>query len=176
MNRLLIALLSFFLVFSTAHAELGDVHLIGHYDNIVTSMSEDPHQYGFGVDLYRRSDGMAFGNFTYAPGTTEGFGAVLYDIQLNEKSRLIRFKAKLSAGSESHNNVYRDTRDAFTFEGTISDKLIVGKLVHSDGHEPKKRGKTTQVRLKRDRTKLGGCYVPGSYKEWLTNAPPPVSW
>lgn len=176
MKQGILAALFISLLLPMAVSARSDVRLIGHYTDIRTYDSSDPHQFGHGVDLYRRADGTWFGTFTYAPGTTEGISAVLYDVHSANHGRNFEFKAKLSSGSESNRGSYRDRRDAFAFKGSISDRWIAGKLVRKDGYEPAKNARTTSIRLKRDRSRIDGAYRPASYEEWLADAPPPVGW
>lgn len=176
MKRGMLATLFISLLLPMAVLASGDVRLIGHYDDIRTFDPSDPHQFGHGVDLYRRADGTLFGTFIYAPGTTEGISAILYDIHSANHGKTFKFKAKLSSGSESNKGSYRDSRDAFAFKGSISDRWINGKLTRNDGYEPTKKGTTTSIKLKRDRSRINGTYLPASYSEWLADAPPPVDW
>lgn len=176
MQRLFVLFLSCILFAFAAFAQAGEVRLIGHYDNIKASNSPDPHQFGYGMSLYRRTDGLVFGSFVYASGTTEGSNALLYDIELDQDKKLLTFKAKLSSGSEPSGSGFRETREIFAFKGSIAGKFVSGKLVRTDGYAPATSAKTTQIKLKRDRSKLNGTYVPGSYEEWLSQAPPPANW
>lgn len=176
MKQGILAALLISLLMPMAVSANGDVRLIGHYDDIRTFDSSDPHQLGHGVDLYRRADGTWFGTFIYAPGTTEGISAVLYDVHSANHGKNFEFKAKLSSGTESNQGSFRDSRDAFAFTGSISDRWIVGKLVRKDGYEPAKKASTTSIKLKRDRSRINGAYRPASYEEWLANAPPLVGW
>lgn len=176
MKKLLILVWSCILLVSMVFAEPNDVQLIGHYDNIMTSNSSDSHQLGYGISLYLRTDGIVFGTFVYAPGMTEGINAVLYDIDVNDCGKTLKFKAKLSSGSEIHDGVYRETRELFVFEGVLLDQLISGKLIQKNGYEPMKIRKRILIKLKRDRSELNGTYVPSSYNEWLADAPTPVKW
>lgn len=176
MKKILLGILLNCWLATLAFALNGGVQLIGHYDNIVTFDSADPHQQGYGVDLYRNADGSVFGTFVFAPGTTEGVSAVLYDITWRQTTKSLKFKAKLSAGHESSKNYDRDSHDFFAFEGTLSDRFIVGRLTHKSGYEPQLPGTTINVKLKRDRSRLNGAYVPTSFDQWKKTSPPLANW
>lgn len=175
-RKLLSVFLSSLFLVSSSLAEEGQIRLIGHYSDIETYNISDPHQLGYAVDLYERSDGMIFGDFTYAPGTTEGFGATLYDIQLNKKTKVLTFKAKLSAGREMSKDYDRDAQNIFTFSGSLGNKFIIGNLVITSGYAPAVVQKKINVKLRRDRSKREGSYKPKSYNEWLESALPIPNW
>lgn len=175
-RKLLAVFLSSLFLVSSSLAEEGQIRLIGHYSDIETYNTSDPHQLGYAVHLYERNDGLLFGHFTYAPGTTEGFGATLYDIQLNKKTNFLTFKAKLSAGREMTKNYDRVTRNIFTFSGSVSNKFITGDLILTSGYEPGVVQEKVKVRLRRDRSKWVRSYTPKSYNEWLESARPIPDW
>lgn len=166
MQRLLRILLGF--AFAIGHAALlaekiKGVVALGGYSNITTSMVEDPHQSGYSVMLFKRTDGQIYGEFTYAPGTTEGFGGRLYDLKY--AGNKLAFKAKVSAGQSSSGG---PDKTLFTFVGTKNRSAIAGAITTWDGYNMKKPIRVEKVRLKR---RAAIEMSPADYAEHLKYVP-----
>lgn len=140
-----------------------EVKAIGEYSNIQTSMADDPHQSGYAVTLFRRVNGEVFGEFTYAPGTTEGFGGRLYEVK--NCGRKLAFKAKVSAGQSSSGE---PDKTLFNFVGTLGRSAIVGTISIWDGYDMKKPVRVEKVKLKRD---AASGMSPEDYSVYLKFAP-----
>jgi hypothetical protein len=121
--------------------------VIADYSNITTSIKDDPHQSGYAIAIYKRSDGLLFGDFTYASGTTEGFSGRLFDLNLDGKK--ISFKAKISSAYDSKEK--RPTRELFEFRGKIQGNSLIGTMKVWNGYNIKEPEKVQQVKLKREK-------------------------
>lgn len=136
---------------------------LGGYSNIKTSMPDDPHQSGYSVTLFRRVDGQLFGEFTYAPGTTEGFGGRLLEVK--RANKWLAFKAKVSAGQSSRGE---PDRKLFVFSGTWVRGAIVGTMTTSDGYRMGKTLRVEKVKLIRN---PAIDMSPADYVDYLKYAP-----
>ncbi|WP_431475640.1 hypothetical protein [Massilia eburnea] len=148
-----------------AYAEAAAPSLIGHYSNQVWDDSEDPHALsGYSLDLYRQGK-VVFGRIAVAVGSPEPVSAKLYDVSLNEKTKVISFKAKYSEGSHAGKNILPEKRDAkviLTFSGKLDPRGVRGEFVHRDGYPPFAiSGKEKSLLPKQD-----DKYVPSSFEEW----------
>lgn len=112
--------------------EYQKVTVIADYSNIISSMSDDPHQSGYAVAIYKREDGFLFGHFTFATGSTEGIGAKLFDLHFDGK--YLAFKAKTSAYEIVNLRHVRPSRELFEFNGKIHGKRLIGTLTVWDGY------------------------------------------
>jgi hypothetical protein len=144
-----------------------EVGALGGYSNIKTSTDDDPHQFGYSVTLFRRADGQVFGEFTYAPGTTEGFGGRLYDVK--HVGNRFAFKAKVSAGQSSSGG---PDKTLFDFIGILGRGAIVGTMTTWDGYSMRRPVRVEKVRLKRNPVI---DMSPADYVEYLKYAPA-VNW
>lgn len=124
--------------------------VISDYSNITTSMSHDPHQSGYAVTIYKREDGFLFGDFTFAPGSTEGVGAKLFDLHF-EHGHLV-FKAKTSAYEMVSLKRSGPSRELFDFSGEVRGNNLIGTLKVWDGYDLSKPQSVQQVKLKRGNT------------------------
>ena len=161
---------------SVSFAGEHSLKLIGHYTNMLTLGGEDSHLSGYTVSLYQKKDATLFGQLSYAPGSIEAFGGVLYDIELNEKKHVLKFKVKLSSGVEI-NSVsgslmnQREIRYLFIFDGRIFPHAIEGKLERNDGYKSNAKAEVNWVKLKRNQSRSSGFYIPESYEKWKQYAP-----
>ena len=121
------------------------VQVVANYSNITTSMDDDPHQAGYAVTLYRREDGLLFGDFTFASGATEGAGGKLFSVKFDSQG--FSFKAKASSAYDVHNS--RQTRELFEFKGKVEGSVLVGTLTQWIGYDLRKPEFVKQIKLKR---------------------------
>lgn len=126
------------------------VQVLANYSNITTSMDDDPHQAGYAVTLYRRQDGLLFGDFTFAPGTTEGFGGKLNSLKFDGVA--LAFEAKISSAYDVHNN--RPTRELFDFKGKVKGGVLIGTLTQWNGYDLRKPEFVKQIKMKRVKTAM----------------------
>jgi hypothetical protein len=129
--------------------EAKKAQVVADYSNITTSMGDDPHQSGYAVTLYRRHDGLLFGDFTFAAGTTEGVGGRMFDLHL--ENGWLTFKAKTSAYDGP-------SRELFDFKGKVRGGSLVGTLTVWNGYDLKKPESVRSVKLKRVKTAMPLSY------------------
>lgn len=129
--------------------EAQKVKVVADYSNITTSMAEDPHQSGYAVTIYKRADGLLFGDFTFAAGSTEGAGGRLFDLNF-EKGKLA-FKAKTSAYEGP-------SKELFEFNGMVIGNVLTGTLKVWNGYDLKKPASSLRVKLKRVKTAMPLSY------------------
>ena len=135
----LLVLVSFVLNIAFA-TEVKQTQVVADYSNITTSILSDPHQSGYAVAIYKREDGLLFGDFTFAAGTTEGAGGKLFDLQL-EHGR-IAFKAQTSAYAGP-------SKELFEFNGRVQGNLLVGTLTMWNGDNLSKPEFSRFLKLRR---------------------------
>lgn len=182
MNRPLAALLCFALfevaAFASASAApaaapaAATVETVGFYSNVRISHSEDPHAYGYSVELYRQN-GELFGLFYCAQGldgdTPRGR---LQDLRYDAASGRLFFRAKLTVGREysrDSGDDGRPSRDLFEFDGRLSAKALVGEVLHRDGYRPREPGERERVKLTLDprRTRDARESAPAGRAAWM---------
>lgn len=182
MSRLSAALLCFVLscVATAAAPAAAAVETVGIYSNVRISHSEDPHAYGYEVELYREN-GQLFGLFYSAQGlagdTPRGR---LQDLRYDAASGKLSFRAKLTVGREysrESGDDGRPSRDLFEFDGRLSAKALSGEVVHRDGYHPEQPGEREKIKLALDprRTRDARELAPASRVAWaaepLANGP-----
>lgn len=131
---------------SASSLEVENAIVVADYSNIHSSMPDDPHQAGYAVTLYKRSDGLLFGDFTYATGTTEGVGGGLFDVRFKEQE--ISFKTKLSAYKTPNGT----SRELFEFTGKVQGNYLIGTLTQWDGNDSKNPKSRHVIQLKKSNT------------------------
>lgn len=124
--------------------------VVADYSNIVTSTSDDPHQSGYAVTVYRRADGLLFGDFTYAPGTTEGVGGKLSELHF--ASGQLSFRARTASAYDGRHS--RPTRELFDFKGQVHGNALIGTLTVWDGYDLAKPQSVQPLRMKRVKTAM----------------------
>ncbi|QQP96409.1 hypothetical protein [Lysobacter enzymogenes] len=136
-----------------AAAPASAVEAVGHYSDVRIGHSEDPHAYGYSVELYRQN-GALFGLFYSAQGldgdTPRGR---LQDLRYDAASGALSFRAKLTIGQEYSRDSGPDgrpSRDLFRFDGRLSGKSLSGDLEHRSGYRPDAPGERAKVTLKFD--------------------------
>ncbi|QWP76016.1 hypothetical protein J5226_20820 [Lysobacter sp. K5869] len=133
-----------------AHAA---VETVGEYSNVRVSHSEDPHAYGYTVELYRQNGelfGLLYSDQGLVGDTPRGR---LQDLRYDPASGALSFRAKLTLGREYGRESGPDgrpSRDLFRFDGRLSGKLLSGTLEHRDGYKPDAPGEREKVALKFD--------------------------
>jgi hypothetical protein len=130
-------------------------NIVGDYSNIVTSMPHDPHQTGYAVTIYKRKDGLLYGDFTYAPGAIEVSKGKLFDLHVDGNK--VEFKAKTSAYGEERGR----SKELFEFKGVMHKTALVGTLKLWDGYDLNKPDSVERVVLKRQKG-----FTPLSYEDY----------
>ena len=134
--------------------DVPNVQVVAHYSNIQSYTGSDPHQSGYAVVIYKRHDGYLFGDFTYAPGSTEGSGGRLLDLRIDGKR--ISFKAKTSSAYDATNR--RPTRELFEFKGIFDGNALIGILTLWNGYATSEPQSKQQVKLKREKIAMPLSY------------------
>jgi hypothetical protein len=147
------------------------VETVGIYSNVRISHSEDPHAYGYDVELYRQN-GALFGLLYSSQGmvgdTPRGR---LQDVRFDAASGKLSFRAKLTIGreySKDSGDDGRPSRDLFEFDGRLSAKTLSGALLHRNGYRPQEVDEREMVTLKLDpqRTRDARELAPASRAAW----------
>lgn len=137
-------------------ADLQKTEVVGRYSNISTSMTHDPHQSGYSIILYKRSDGLFFGDFTFAMGSAEAASAKLLDLYFDGTN--LKFKAKTSAYQILDKNQNRPSKELFEFSGKLKDQVLAGSLIVRDGYDLERPQSAQTIRLKRIKAKNSLSY------------------
>lgn len=160
-----------------AGAARAAVETVGVYSDVRIVHGEDPHAYGYQVELYREN-GALFGLFHSSQGlagdTPRGR---LQDIRYDAASGKLSFRAKLTTGQEYSRDAGPDgrpSRDLYEFDGRLDAKALNGVLVHRDGYRPQQAGERETVRLKFDaqRSRDAREFAPASRAAWLAEPVP----
>ncbi|MBN7136977.1 hypothetical protein A7A76_19745 [Lysobacter enzymogenes] len=147
------------------------VETVGVYSNVRIGHSEDPHAYGYDVELYRHN-GALFGLFYSSQGlagdTPRGR---LQDVRFDAASGKLSFRAKLTVGreySKDSGDDGRPSRDLFEFDGRLSAKSLAGTVLHRSGYRPQEVDERETVKLKLDpqRTRDAREFAPASRAAW----------
>lgn len=153
------------------------VETVGVYSNVRISHGEDPHAYGYDVELYRH-DGALFGLFYSSQGmvgdTPRGR---LQEVRYDAASGKLFFRAKLTVGREygkDSGDDGRPSRDLFEFDGKLGAKSLSGVVLHRNGYRPQDAGERETVTLKLDpqRTRDARELAPASLAAWLAEPVP----
>ena len=172
MIRLLIVLLAVVAV-GDCRAACQEVKLVGHYFNTTWTNDEDPHLIdGYEVDLYKCANRL-FGEIAIATGTSEAVSARLYDIDLEEGTGRLTFKAKYSSGQEFSKKIGpggREARSILAFVGTLSRRRLQGIFVVSDAYTNLVEDKPRRHVLKRDNDNG----VPKTADDFVKSPPVPA--
>lgn len=158
-----------------ANAGQGDVVLIGHFSNIVTSDGDDPHQdSGYAVSLYQKDEAL-FGNVEIGIGSTEAASGRLYDIAFDPATKRLSFKAKYSNGWEGSKQIGpegRESRVLMIFSGTLASKSLTGTIVLKDGYNLRAAAPRERSVMKRTKSD----YKPSDVDEWARYIAPKATW
>jgi len=147
------------------------VETVGVYSNVRIGHGEDPHAYGYDVELYREN-GALFGLFYSSQGivgdTPRGR---LQDVRYDAASGKLFFRAKLTIGQEYSKDSGPDgrpSRDLFEFDGRLSAKTLSGALLHRNGYRPQEVDEREMVTLKLDpqRTRDAREFAPARRAAW----------
>lgn len=154
-----------------ADAARNAVETVGVYSNVRIGHSEDPHAYGYDVELYREN-GALFGLLYSSQGlvgdTPRGR---LQDVRFDAANGTLFFRAKLTTGREYSQDSGPDgrpSRDLYEFDGRLSAKTLSGALLHRNGYRPSDAGERETVTLKLDaqRTRDARELAPASRAAW----------
>lgn len=173
MRWLLLAAI-FFMGASSAAAPTIAQHL-GFFSNQRTVEStNDPHTEGYSLDLYREGQ-QIFGKLCVSTGIETPCG-IIDNAQIIPSTRAIRFRAKLSTGTEFSGSSApqgRPSRDLFEFAGTISTSAVKGRLIHQSGYGAGSDIQSQRIVLRRIHTSTSLV----SYAEWSGDpANVPADW
>lgn len=113
------------------------VELVGHYDSIVMSDTDDPHyESGYRLDLYRQG-GRVFGHIDVANGSIDLCSADLRDVAFDAATKRLSFRATYAGGWEYGPGIGpkgREARIALTFSGTVGRRAVVGQMESRDAY------------------------------------------
>jgi len=98
-----------------------DLSGFGKWSNVEVSKSEDPHASGTEVEMWRHNGKLTGFLYEYVGPPADPPTGKLDDIEYDEKTGKISFRAKLTTGSvySEKEKKWVPTKDIFIFKGTI---------------------------------------------------------
>ena len=114
-----------------------DVKPVGNFSNFQWTDDADPHLVeGYTVNLFKCENRM-FGDVKVAIGSSEPARARLYDLELDNDTGRLSFRAKFSDGHESSKAIGpggREARILLSFYGSIRKSSLTGVFILKDAY------------------------------------------
>lgn len=118
-------------------AACADVKSIGNFSNFQWTSDSAPHLVeGYTVSLFKCESGM-FGDVKVATGSSEPVRARLYELELDNKTGRLSFRAKYSDGHESSKAIGpggREARILLSFFGSLTKNSLTGVFILKDAY------------------------------------------
>ena len=150
-----------------------DVKSVGNFSNFQWTDDADPHLVeGYTVSLFKCESGM-FGDVKVATGSSEPVRARLYDLELDNKTGRLSFRAKYSDGHESSKAIGpggREARILLSFFGSLRKRSLTGVFIGKDAYANGRPDAIQRQVLRRDEA----IWVPKSDVEFDEAYPTPT--
>jgi hypothetical protein len=144
------------------------IGVVGAFSNMRYT---EEHAYGYTVDLWRASDclfGFLLASEGLAGDTPTG---LLEQVQYNEKTGALSFRARLTAGlfsDRERQNV--PSRDQFEFSGTLAGGTLRGTLRRTNALTPQAAPIVESVVLRASREEAQSMITATKFGEWRQRA------
>jgi len=140
----------------------------GDYTNMRYTQAQD-ECLGYDLQLWKMN-GQLYGTLSYCSGligdTPTGY---IDHVVWDAKTGKLTFDAKLSIGSHGDGKdgkpIY--SKDFYQFDGTLTAKLLSGKMIHTDMYYTPPQPETEAVKLKLDKADTKVMTKYSTREEWL---------
>jgi hypothetical protein len=102
----------------------------GKWSNVKISEGEDPHASGIEIEMWKHNGKLIGFLYEYVGPPADPPIGKLEDIEFDEKTGKISFRAKLTVGSVyfEKEKEWMPSKDIFIFTGTIQSDALIGEI------------------------------------------------